>query len=41
MHNLSQDNERFMSKQININHFAVRNRVTNFVQEKGQLTGGR
>ena len=27
MYNLSQDNRRLMSKQININHFAVPNRV--------------
>ena len=27
MYNLSQDNQRFMSKQINVNHFAVPNRV--------------
>ena len=43
MYNLSQDNRRFMSKQINVNHFAVPNGVKNsakFVQEKGQLTGG-
>ena len=43
MYNLSQDNRMFMSKQININHFAVPNRVknsTNFVQEKSQLAGG-
>ena len=42
-YNLSQDNRRFMSKQIKINHLAVPNRVknsTNFVQEKWQLTGG-
>ena len=43
-YNLSQDNRRFMSKQININYyFAVPNRVKNsinFVQEKWQLTGG-
>ena len=43
MYNLSQDNRRFMSKQISINHFAVPNRVknsTNFVQEKKELAGG-
>ena len=32
MYNLSQDNRRFMSKQININHFAVPNRVKKTVQ---------
>ena len=32
MNNLSQDNRRFMSKQININHFAVPNRVKKTVQ---------